>query len=182
VKTARDTDLSQRAGFDVINRFLEEFRGAALDADLDNALGFRSDLDHAAAFGDGERERFLDVDILAGTAGVDEHQGVPMIGAGDGDGFDVFVFEEFAVVFVAGWRGAGFGGGEVEVIVAEIADGDGAGVAVFQETFVNLVAAVAEADEAHLEAAVGAEYAGIAEGGGGGRGFCELAAGHVMFL
>ena len=55
--------------------------------------------------------------------------------------------------------------------------GDGAGTAVFEEAFVDLITAVAEADEAHLEPAVGSQDAGIAEGGGG-----KLAAVPVMLL
>ena len=45
----------------------------------------------------------------------------------------------------------------------------------------DLVAAIAKADEPHLNAAIGTEDPGIAEGGGGG-GFRNLAAGHVMLL
>ena len=45
----------------------------------------------------------------------------------------------------------------------------------------DLIAAIAKADESHLNAAIGAEDPGIAEGGGGG-GFRDLAAGHLMLL
>lgn len=102
-----------------------------------------------------------------------------MVGAGDGDGVNVFVFEQFFVVFVTGGGAAGFGGGEVEVVVTEVADGDGLGIGVFQESVMDLIAAIAKADEPHLNAAIGGEDPGIAEGGGG---FRDLAAGHVMLL
>lgn len=177
VKTEGDADLTEGAGLNVVDRFLKEFGGPALDADLDNALGFGGDLNHAAAFGHREGKRLFDVDVLTGAAGVNEHQGVPMVRTGDGDGFDVLVFEELPVIFVARGIRAGFDGREDEVVVAEVADGDGAGVAVFKEAFVDLIAAIAEPDETHLETAVGSEDAGIAEGGGG-----KEAAVHVMLL
>ena len=43
----------------------------------------------------------------------------------------------------------------------------------------DLIAAIAKADEPHLNAAIGGEDPGIAEGGGG---FRDLAAGHVVLL
>ena len=56
---------------------------------MDDPAAGLGGLDHAAPFMDGERERLLDIDVLAGIARVDRHQRVPMVGAGDDDGVDV---------------------------------------------------------------------------------------------
>ena len=178
VKPTGDGDVAEFPALEISHGFLEHFGAAALDADLDDALGFGGDLDHAATFGNGEGEGLFDVDVLAGATGVDHHEGVPMVRGGDGDGINVFVFEELAVVFIAGGGGAGFFGGEIEITVIQVADGDGLGVAEFEEAVVDLVAAIAETDEAHAETIIGTEDARVAESGEGK----DVATVHVMRL
>src|ERR1700693_3818352 len=46
------------------------------------------------------RARLFDVDVFSGLASPDGHEGVPMIGCGDGDGVNIFVFEELANIAV----------------------------------------------------------------------------------
>ena len=52
-------------------------------------------------------QRLLDVDVLAGGAGVDGHRHVPVVGAADQDGVDVLAVEELAIVL--GGDGLGVG-------------------------------------------------------------------------
>lgn len=85
-----------------------------------------------------------------------------MVGGSDYDCVDVFVLEELAVVLVLDGSGSGLLDGEVQVVVAEVADGHGLIVAVFKEGIVDLVAPVAETDVAHPDAVVSAEDAGVA--------------------
>ena len=80
---ARVGDVSDRTGADEVSSFLAIGCRAAVDAHLDDAFGAAGGLDHAPAFVDGQRERFPHIHILAGVAGVDRHQGVPMVGGGD---------------------------------------------------------------------------------------------------
>src|SRR5262249_27382529 len=54
--------------------------------------------DRDAAFVDIVAARFLDVDILARLAGPNGHQGVPVVGRGDGDGVEGFILQCLADV------------------------------------------------------------------------------------
>jgi hypothetical protein len=163
VEAAGDGNVAQFPAPQVGDGLGEHLRTAALDADLHNALRFGGHLNHPAPFGHGERKRLFDIDVLAGAAGVDHHEGVPVVGRGDGHGVDVTVLEQLPVVLVARRGGAGFAGRQVEVVVAEVADGRGDRIAELEKAIVHLVAAVAEADKAHAQAVVGAEDAGVAE-------------------
>src|SRR5581483_5507755 len=73
--------------------------GAALRADLDHAPVFVGGVYHRLAFLDGLAGRLLAVDILAGLAGVDGHDGVPVVGRADGDGVYILTVEDVAVIF-----------------------------------------------------------------------------------
>ena len=86
---------------------LIRFPGAPVGAHLYDALGALGRFHHFAAFDDGQAERLLDIDILTGVAGIDEHRGMPVVGRGDDHGVDVFVFEELLVLFVpvSAWHG-----------------------------------------------------------------------------
>ncbi len=63
--------------------------------------------DHRPAFANGDRGRFLDVDVLARLAGVDRLHGVPMIGRGDHDRVDVLAETDVTVVAVGFDSGSG---------------------------------------------------------------------------
>ena len=58
-------------------------------------------LDALAAFEDVVAARLLDVDVLAGLAGPDGDQRVPVVAGGDGDGVEVLVFQGLADVLDA---------------------------------------------------------------------------------
>ena len=73
-------------------------RAALLRAHLDDAVVRRAAFDHHAAFADRQRERLLDVDVLAGLAGHDRRQRMPVIGRADDDGIDVVAVEHAAEV------------------------------------------------------------------------------------
>ncbi len=137
-------------------------------------------LDHRAPFGDAQRDRLLDIDILARLAGVDGLQGVPVVGCGDDDGVHVLEFEQLAVVLEPLGAGADLLRREVEVGLVDVADGDDLGVGLLEEAVEHLVAAVAQADEAEADAVIGAEDAEGREGRGGadgGEGAGEFPAG-----
>ena len=102
-------------------------------------------------------QRLFHVDVFAGVAGVDEHQRVPVVGRGDDYGVHFLVVEQPAVIRVPLGGGAGLAHGEVQVILAEVADRNGLLVAVLQEGIVDLVAPVAEPDIAHADAVIGAQ-------------------------
>lgn len=72
---------------------------------------------HGKVFLEAHTERFLDVDILAGTGGEDTDRNVPVIRGGDVDGIDIILGKEFAEVGV-GLSLAHFGHGLAPVLVA----------------------------------------------------------------
>src|SRR5205823_8912247 len=136
--------LADAAAANEVGRLLAPGGRAALDTALNDALVAARRLDHAAALGDAKRQRLLDVDVLAGLAGVDGHQGVPVIGSADDDGVEVAAFEKLAVVAESLRIAANLLGGEVDIRLIDIADGDNIGVLVLQEGVEHLVAAVAQ--------------------------------------
>ena len=54
-------------------RWLYERADGWTEGDLDDPLVPRGDVDHPTAFARKERERFFDIDVLAGCAGQDRH-------------------------------------------------------------------------------------------------------------
>ena len=58
-------------------------------------------LDHRPPLGDDQRQRLLAVHVLAGVAGVDRHQGVPVVRDGDDHRVHVLAVEHLAVVAAA---------------------------------------------------------------------------------
>jgi hypothetical protein len=158
----------------------QRLHAAAMDADLRDALGLIGHLDHPPAFLHRQRQRLFDIDVLACATGIDEHDGVPVVGRGDGDGIDVLVVDDTAPVLVFDWRGAGLLHGEIHVVLAQVADCSGDLIAMLEEGVMDLVAAIAKADVAHSQAVVRAENSAIAECGGGGR--AESAPGDTRHL
>src|SRR5262249_46351657 len=66
---------------------------ALLRAVLHDALVLPGRLDAAAAFDHVVAQRLLDVDVLAGLAGPDGHQRMPVVRRGDGEGVQLLVVE-----------------------------------------------------------------------------------------
>ena len=117
------------------------------------------------------RARLLDVDILAGAAGVDGHQRVPVVGRGDGDGVDGLVFEQLAVIRVdrglllgdlldVGRRG-------VQYLLVDIAERHQLDVGLAGDLFDVVFATAAQADGGNPDGVV---RAAKNSGGGGCRG------------
>ncbi len=158
---------------------LQELRRTPVNAYLRNALRLFRDLHHPPAFGDRQRQRLLHVHVLARPAGVDEHQGMPVVRCGDRDGVDIFRVEQLSVVVVFRGLGARLHNGEVHVAVLKIADSDRLLIAVFEKSVVHLIAAIAEPDVAHADAIVRADDPGITKGRGSSCGPGQVAPGKV---
>ena len=99
---AHHHDLAEVALPHEIQRFRVAVRSARAVGALHDALVLAGRLDHLPAFEDVVGSRFLDVYVLAGLAGPDRHQRVPVIGRGDHDGVDVLAVQELAHVGVRG--------------------------------------------------------------------------------
>ena len=99
---ANHQDLAEVPLTHVVQRFRVAVRSTRSVGALHDALVLAGRLDHLPAFEDVVGSRFLDVHVLAGLAGPDRHQRVPVIGRGDHDGVDVLAVQELAHVGVSG--------------------------------------------------------------------------------
>ena len=111
-------DVADAPFLDVAHRALEVRARALLGAHLHDAIVAAGGVDHQPAVADVVRDRLLDVDVLAGVAGVDAHDRVPVLGRGDHDRVDVAVLEQPAVV------GHRFGAATVRATARSIAGCD----------------------------------------------------------
>ena len=100
-------NLADPAALDQLARLLDVGHAPLLHADLHDLPVPILGLDDRRAFGEIVGQRFLDVDVLAGVAGIDRHRHVPVVGAADQDGVDVLAVEDLAIVL--GGEGLGIG-------------------------------------------------------------------------
>ena len=96
-------DMLELADAAVANQFAGEAEiavAALLAADLNDALVVAHRFHEAFAFVNGERERFLGVDILAGLDRKQVHERVPVVGRAGDDDVNVIALHELAKVLV----------------------------------------------------------------------------------
>jgi hypothetical protein len=140
--------------------------GALLAAGLQDAAGLPGYPHQLLALVDRQGQRLLQVHVLAASHRLDGDEGVPVVGGGDGDGLDVAVLQQAAVVLEPAHFPEAVHphllAGTVEVAAVHVAGGDvldvpteGAGLVVDAQT-----AALrrADADGGHVDAVVGAGW------------------------
>ena len=145
----------------MMNGFEHAGVGARLAAVLANTVVFFYGADELAAFKGVVRAGLFDVDVFAGLAGPDAHERVPMIGSGDGDGIDVFVFEQLANVDV-GFRLRqahffDFGDALAGDVFVDVADGDDFCSRDMRKAVNVIVAAATHSADGYAHTFVGAE-------------------------
>ena len=157
VNFADDAVVEQLNGLDLVRQ------AAALRPDLHHAAGLARHFDHALAFVDVVAGGLFAIDVLAGLAGPDGGERVPVVGRGDGDRVHVLVGEELAHVVVALglFPGQLFGGGlsGFERGLVDVAQRHDARVGQGGVALDVIVAASADADDADVEFVIGAEHA-----------------------
>ena len=122
---ARQRDLAQLAGVEVFALGLQVMlSGALLHADLADAIVDARRFHDRRALFDLQRERLLDVDVLAGVERVDGHARVPVIGRGDEGGVDFLGLEQLAMVGEIWARVRRLLLGGVDFGAVDVADGD----------------------------------------------------------
>ena len=99
------------------------FAGVDQVAHLGDALVLLGRAHHGPAFLDAVCQRLLAVDVLAGLAGQDGGDPVPVVGRGDHDRVDVFAVEHAAKIAVGLGRSAGRRLRAGEVGLVDVADG-----------------------------------------------------------
>ncbi len=133
-------------------------------AHLDHAARLASHLHHLSPFVDRLRERLLAVDVLAGPAGHDRLQRVPVVGRGDQHRVDIRLIEDLAEVTVRGRLAAEqLRVGLLHRGLRDIAHGGDLTVGVLQEELHHLAAPIPGADHSQANALVGAQHAGCLE-------------------
>ena len=70
-----------------------------------------------------ERHRLLGIDVLAGLAGVDRVQRVPVVGRGGDDRVDVLAIQQLAIVLQCRTFGFGCGCGCLDPLAVDVAHG-----------------------------------------------------------
>ncbi len=135
--------------------------GGGLRANLQHALGFLDGVDQLPGFLVGVAHRLFKIDVLAVVHGVERDLGVPVVGRGDDDGVHVAALQHLAVIEIA--FAVVFFGRRAFALFVDIADRDDlagvVGVAVVMERFGVVAAAAAHADDAQVDAVVGADDA-----------------------
>ena len=94
-------DFAQHAALDDLLGHLMARIVVALRAHHHHPFVLVHRLEHPLAFVDEDRERLFHIDILAGRAGHDGKQRVPVVGCGYHHAIDVFVFVHLAKIAVA---------------------------------------------------------------------------------
>ena len=175
---AGNRDVPDPAGADEFRGIAAEGSGAPMDSHLDDTLGLIRDLDHAAPFANSERERFLDIHVLAGKAGIDCHQGMPVVWRGDHHSVNIRPADQVAVVSDRRGFGAGRLRGVIHVVATDVAHSDDLLVGVFAGRAQQRSAAIANSDEAEPDAVIGSQDAAIRDSRHGGYG--EGSASHAL--
>ena len=153
--------FAQFAALDELRAFLEVRSGPLLCADLHDTVRLSHDLKRLHHRLEGVRERLLEVDVLTGIDGVDEHRTVPVIRRRDQHGVDIVSLEQLPVVLGRRDRSTGLGRRHnlhalVEVVFADVADRDELGVRLPQEQAHDVPATAAGSDEREANPVVGA--------------------------
>ena len=157
----------------VANQFTSEPEiavAALLAADLNDALVVAHGFDEAFAFINGERERFLGVNILAGLDRQQVHERVPVVGRAGDDGVNVIALHELAKVLVLLRHLAVLGellGRGLGMAVVHVADGEH--VAEVGGASAVAAALSAATDQCDAGTVIGTERLGL-----GGMGFFEF--------
>ena len=149
VERARHADRSQVPGPDVFDHAAMLLPGVVLRAHLADAIVLLDGVAHRQALRQVQRHRLLDVEILAGLAGGDGLERVPVRQGGDDHRVEVLVLEHLPVVAVSAAGGLEPFDGRFEPVLVHIASrGD---------DHVRMRGAVAQVDPAHVAAADQAE-------------------------
>ena len=144
--------------------------------DLDNAFILARGVDHGAAFDDGRRQRFFNIDVFSGLACGDRLNGMPVVGSRDDERVDILAIEKRAeildpadVAFQPGHLGDAFaqaGEARIEPVISaaqiglvHIAEGDDPGVGLSEKALQELAATVPDADETEPQLFIGAQHA-----------------------
>ncbi len=117
---ARHVDVADGARFQFLCGVAKRQGGAAVDSVLHDAIVLARRGHQLAGFEDVMGAGFFAIDILARLAGPDSDQRVPVVGRGDGDGVDGFVFEQLADV---GEAGGALLAGAFDFLEAHVEDG-----------------------------------------------------------
>ncbi len=124
-------------------------------AHLGDALVLLGRGHHGPALGDPVRQRLLAVDVLAGLAGQDGRDRVPVVGRGDHDGVDILAVEHLAEIVVGLRLAVGRRLGPPQMRLVHVADRRDPDVRKALEDFEQAGPHAADADEAQHDRLAG---------------------------
>jgi hypothetical protein len=93
MESAGHRHFSNAAVADEFRQFLTNRYGTPMNPNLADPVVFTNRSNHFAALCHAQRERFLDVNVFAGFAGVNRLQRVPMVRRANDGRVDVFLFK-----------------------------------------------------------------------------------------
>jgi hypothetical protein len=148
-----------------------------MGAHLHDSLVAACGLDHATAFVDSHRKRFLHVHVLAAVAGGDALDRMPVVGRGDHHRVEILAIEQLAEIGQRLGAAVDLGVGLFQCRLVHVAKGDDLHVGVRQEGVHQLAAPVSHADASQPDTVVGSQdLAGLQSGQAQCGGFGEGAA------
>src|SRR5579862_542054 len=157
-KSARQMDLANHSSIvKPLDRFLDRGRGPNLRAMLNDAIVFLSGAYELAAFPEIMRTGFFDIHVFACLARPDGNQGMPMVGRGDGNGVDGFVFEQLANIGECLGIAAHFSAAFIHNFLVHVAEGGNLGVRHVRISVKMIVSAIAQAADGYTNAIVRAK-------------------------
>ena len=160
-------DLADPAAADQLASFLVVRPGALLGADLNDPVVPPGDVDHPPPLARKERERLLDIHVLARRTGHHGHQGVPVVGRRDDHRVNVVVVEQGPEVGVSAGGAARECDGLVAPAAVDLGDGHDPGVGLIPEVEDVPLADQAETDETQADPVVGPQDPPVRRGGEG---------------
>ena len=151
------SDPPQPPGLNDLGRLAVMIGAVLLGADLHDAFVLPGGFDDGPAFADRGGQRFLDVHVLAGLAGVDAAKRLPLAVGGHDDRVDVLIVEQLAEIVVrSDLLAADLPAGPGQSLRVQIADCRDANAPHGEEGRHQLPAASAAPNQAHVDGVIGA--------------------------
>lgn len=148
---------------------------AAHQSHLRHSLVAARSFHDLAPFRNHQGNRLLDIDILAGFAGLNSYQGMPVVGRADRHGIDILQFKQAAIILKLPRAISDLFRREIQVGLVKVTNRHHFRIPMLEKSVEDLVPAISESDKAHADAIVRALNARGAECGGKARRDCLLA-------
>ena len=138
--------------------------GTLLRSHLHHAIVLARGFHHQDAFVNGVADGLFNVNILAGLAGLNHHQRVPVVGSTHDDDIDIFAVEHLAEIGVGLRLTAGILDAQLQVGLVNVADGGDFNVGLLSKCSEVAASLAACANNTHNHLVTGGRLRGFAQG------------------